>query len=493
MAASITQAEFESRARAAKGDKYSYDRDFYKGMNEEYLMYCPDHGEFTTTPARHINQGSGCKGCLAESISLNKRKRHQEKLEDKQGELYKIKDWLSFEGIRDNVLAKCKNHGEYENTYYSILNTKHGGCPKCKSLLEGEVFIKKANKKHGEGRYIYNVDDYQCSRTLMKIWCPVHEKYFEQRPSAHLQGQNCPECGKQHNSENSLSSLEDFIVKCREVHGDKFDYSQTVYKGRRKEFTVICKYHGEIHMYPNNHLVGQGCTECSKEVYRKRHEDQFLKKVSENTFLQHLDFSKARYITNSTPVDIYCKDHNEWFKRTPNRVLDSKSGLGCATCGKVAMNRWSLNSLLKIPKITQKSGYFYTGRITNVAGIKLGITNNLISRKSHYKRDLKVHEESFEYIKNKESDYFTCALIEVILKKFYVSDLVTHKLEFGGKNEVYNIKNTKLLEDIFNGRLDSEFNRLSKIVTHNNHTELLSFVEHLKSKEEYHNIYYTDN
>ena len=53
-----------------------------------------------------------------------------------------------------------------------------------------------------------------------------------------------------------------FIEKAKHVHGDKYDYSKTVYEHNLKEVIIICKKCGEFEQVPKSHLKGMGCSRC---------------------------------------------------------------------------------------------------------------------------------------------------------------------------------------------------------------------------------------
>jgi hypothetical protein len=44
-----------------------------------------------------------------------------------------------------------------------------------------------------------------------------------------------------------LPDLESFIIKAKEVHGDKYDYSKVEYVNSSTDVTIICPIHGEFH------------------------------------------------------------------------------------------------------------------------------------------------------------------------------------------------------------------------------------------------------
>ncbi|AOQ26834.1 hypothetical protein [Vibrio phage S4-7] len=471
--------DFVKRAREVHGDKYNYYEDGYTSSNNLIKVNCKNHGDFKTTPARHTHNKVKCPKCNQEDRKQRLIQKYTLRVKENTEDKVKVVDWGIFENERSSVEGDCKQHGNFKSTVYSIIKTKHNGCPKCKSLLEGEVFIKKAVELHGD-RYVYDKYDYISSRDFMDILCVKHNKVFQQRPSAHLQGQNCPECGKEASIENSRMSKDDFVKKCTEIHGSLYDYSNTVYEGIKTPCKVKCPVHGEISIKPSTLLMGDGCKLCSKEEYRKKYEDSFLKRVAERKEYSHLDFSKAYYVNNSTKVEGYCKDHEEWFKSTPNKILDSSPIAGCKVCSKIAKNRWTLSALLEIPNIKKKEGYFYTGKISSLTGLKVGITGDLKTRQDVYRDDLKSYSNEFKYLNTKLGGYFTSAVIETVVKKVYRGKSTKHDLDFGGKNEVYDIEDSQLIVDIFKGKWDDKFTWLTKVVTKTNDPNLLDFVQELK-------------
>ena len=56
------------KARVIHGDKYDYSKSKYNGMHKKMLIICPEHGEFTQTPANHIG-GTGCPKCVGKRLT----------------------------------------------------------------------------------------------------------------------------------------------------------------------------------------------------------------------------------------------------------------------------------------------------------------------------------------------------------------------------------------------------------------------------------------
>lgn len=122
----------------------------------------------------------------------------------------------------------------------------------------------------------------------------------------------------------------EFIVKARNTHGDRFDYSLVDYKNYWKHIIIICKIHGEFYQTPRLHLSGNGCSKCYDErrpfVKRSNSED-FINKAN-IIHNKKYDYFKFVYITNRNKGIIICPNHGE-FTQTANSHL---SGRGCNKC-----------------------------------------------------------------------------------------------------------------------------------------------------------------
>jgi len=78
---------------------------------------------------------------------------------------------------------------------------KKGYCPACRFHSSRKTirftaaeFIKRAQIVHGSDRYDYSRVIYKASYIKIIIGCIAHQSWFEQQPSAHLNGQGCRQC-----------------------------------------------------------------------------------------------------------------------------------------------------------------------------------------------------------------------------------------------------------------------------------------------------------
>lgn len=258
----ITTEEWIQKAYKIHGDKYNYNKVEYKSSKEKVCIICPEHGEFWQTANNHLN-GQNCPKCALEMKSNN-------------------------------------------------------------LTLTTEDFIKKASIVHNN-YYDYSKVIYVRSDQKVIIICPEHGE-FEQIPSSHLRGYNCPKCSKHH-----IPTTEEWIEEARKVHGNKYDYSKSDYIGSSNLITIICPIHGEFQQIANNHLRGNGCLKCKNEYMSKSQRntiENFIEKanrVHDNKY----DYSDTTYgKNNKEKVIINCLKHGK-FLQTPH---DHLLGYGCPKC-----------------------------------------------------------------------------------------------------------------------------------------------------------------
>jgi|SRR5690606_5502844 len=129
--------------------------------------------------------------------------------------------------------------------------------------LTTEEFIEKARKVHGD-KYDYSKTLYIKSHSKLTITCRVHGD-FTQKGNDHLNGSGCRKCGG-----TRLKTKEQFVSDAVQVHGYKYNYENTVYKGNTVRISIICPEHGEFWQTPSTHLDGSGCPKCGEESGRNQ-------------------------------------------------------------------------------------------------------------------------------------------------------------------------------------------------------------------------------
>ncbi|RTK97161.1 MAG: hypothetical protein EKK64_02035 [Neisseriaceae bacterium] len=126
-------------------------------------------------------------------------------------------------------------------------------------------------------------------------------------------------------------NTEKFIERAKKTHGNKYDYSNTIYVVSKVKLEIICKECGnKWKTLPHNHLKGNGCKVC---VYKnlpqnqpRSHEEfvRLAKKVHGNKF----DYIE-KYTNNRKNINIKCNVCENVFKQRPGSHLE---GTGCRFC-----------------------------------------------------------------------------------------------------------------------------------------------------------------
>lgn len=319
---------FINKAKEVHGDKYDYSRVEYINSTTKVCIVCPKHGDFWQKPAQHL-QGRGCPVCggklkkdtetfiaLARSVHGNKY------------------DYSKVEYVNNatKVCIVCPEHGEFWQTPKGHL--KGNGCISCSGTEPHttESFIAKALSVHGD-QYNYSRVRYVNARTKVCIICPEHGE-FMQEPAYHLMGEGCPMCGGRY-----PLTQETFIRRARQIHGDKYDYSQTEYVRAKDKVCIICPEHGEFWQKAIHHLMGCGCIECAGLLPYST--DSFIEKAN-SIHGNKYDYSKVEYVNTATKVCISCPEHGEFWQIAGVHL----QGAGCPLCNSSKLEM-EIRNLLK--------------------------------------------------------------------------------------------------------------------------------------------------
>lgn len=328
MGKKVTLEDFIERARAIHGDRYDYSKVAYKNNSTKVEVVCREHGSFFPKPINHIQNKSGCPACAgckrttAEDFIERARAIH--------GDRYDYST-LNYAGVDALVTIRCPDHGIFQQIAYD--HTQGHGCKSCgiekcasahrRSLVD---FIAKARALHGD-RFDYSRAAYINSTTPIEIICPVHGSFW-QAPQDHITRYGCRACAGL-----APVTLEEFIGRARMVHGDRYDYSRVVFSRYSDAIEVVCREHGSFWQTAKSHAAGAGCPDCSG-----------VGRITEGKLIargqavhgKRYDYSQAKIVNGSTPVEIICLDHGMFLQRP----IEHGAGAGCPVCaGKAPITR----------------------------------------------------------------------------------------------------------------------------------------------------------
>ena len=143
-------------------------------------------------------------------------------------------------------------------------------CPYCNGKNRNrkyttEEFINKANEIHNN-KYDYSKSEYVTTDEKVCVICHNKDEFGEEHgefwvtPHAHIGSMKsgCPKCS------NKFGSQERFIKLANLRFNNFYDYSKVEYKNALTDVTIICPFHGEFEITPNEHLSGRGCPNCQE-------------------------------------------------------------------------------------------------------------------------------------------------------------------------------------------------------------------------------------
>lgn len=306
--APTTLAQFLTRAQAAHGDRYDYSRVVYRKVEAKVEIVCPEHGAFWQTPMDHA-AGHGCAACGVEKCAASHRQDADTFIARARAKFGDTLDYsqMGYRNTTTNITIICPVHGPFQQTPNEHLVST--GCPICTGLkpVTAEEFLTRARAQHGD-RYDYSQMDYQGWREPVAIRCAVHGIFWQQ-PKAHAKGHGCPTCGG-----STLLSLEDWLARAREVHGERYDYSQVRLVNTSTKVTILCAKHGPFEQRPVDHVLNaQGCPECAQK--RPISATRFLARARQ----VHGDlyaYPLEQYQGYRRPMAIVCQTHGV-FWQTP--------------------------------------------------------------------------------------------------------------------------------------------------------------------------------
>lgn len=228
----------------------------------------------------------------------------------------------------------CPVHGEFIQTPAKHKAGK--GCKRCACSLINETrkidkdeFIRRSTEKHN-GNYDYSSVDYKGLQEYVDIICPEHG-VFRQRASEHMNGAGCKKCAIE-KSRKTFNDLETIKQKIKEIHGERYDYDFSNYKGGKSTLKIKCEKHGWFDQTVSYHLRGSGCPKCAieKNTELKRHKQEDILKRIDKIYDGQYEIKNFEYKRIGQYVDVLCKKHNHNFRTTVGNLLH---GHGCPMCG----------------------------------------------------------------------------------------------------------------------------------------------------------------
>jgi hypothetical protein len=221
-------------------------------------------------------------------------------------------------------------------------------------------------------------------------------------------------------------TIEEFIKRSIDFHGNKYDYSLVNYINSYTDVKIICPIHDIFEQPPSDHFRF-GCYYCSQKLNsdksaktKRLTTEKFIEK-SIKIHNEKYDYSLSNYTLTDNDVEIICKIHGS-FNQTPHHHL---MGCGCPNC---------YDNI----KIKDKKLYILHDEEYNL--YKIGYSKNVNHRRNQI--ELSINKKL-----NIVKIYENCAILEKKLHKLYNKNRIQHPIKHCGYNEWFKI-NDNVLEDI---------------------------------------------
>ena len=168
-----------------------------------------------------------------------------------------------------------------------------------------------------------------------------------------------------------------FKELAKEVHGNKYNYSKSVYTNNRTPLTITCSTHGDFMQRPVDHIHQKSqCPKCRNAAtadLNRVPKEEFIKR-SEKHHGNKYNYSLVIYKQLKEKVTIVCPEHGEFKQQAHLHSI----GHGCPKCANRGFNKMIPGTLYYI-KITYKGKNYYKIGITNRSVIDRFKAENSIS------------------------------------------------------------------------------------------------------------------
>ena len=125
---------------------------------------------------------------------------------------------------------------------------------------------------------------------------------------------------------------EEFLQRCRQHHGDRYDYSRVDYVDTLHKITIICPEHGPFQQLAYMHMGGHGCRRCSQQRLHVGRRTSFAEvETAVHARFPHYQLDRSTFTGASELVEIYCRLNDHRFQAQP-LVLARHGWAGCPEC-----------------------------------------------------------------------------------------------------------------------------------------------------------------
>ena len=206
-------SQFVIKANKKFNFKFDYSKFEYTNAKTLSVIVCPEHGEFTQSPTRHLSNMYACHKC----------ERAYKKKKDQTG-IPNLENRMSSDEFLRRFTEKF-------GTKYTALLTNYSG--RCGNDIEIVC------QDHG----VQTISPFQ----ILKLVTP------------------CKVCSNETRSASKTKSYNVVVEQLKIKHNNQYVYpteNELEYVNKRSKIKIICPEHGEYVKTSQKHLSGQGCFQC---------------------------------------------------------------------------------------------------------------------------------------------------------------------------------------------------------------------------------------
>ena len=306
----LTTEDFIIKSKEVHNNRYVYTNTKYVNKYVKVEIECRIHGLFSIFPQSHY-KGGNCPKCAKKREVRTK--------------------GLAFHGTGKHAgKSTFKTFSKkFDTSFYSYLKTKH------------------------KNKYKYDTNYYSKCKELDKIpiQCKIHGVFWL-TPKAHMSGQGCGLCNKEH----ALNNIRQLSIKASSIHNNKYIVNIDGVFTASEKVSILCKTcNKEFSMTLQNHAVNkQGCPYC-RGMYKTINE---VKNAVKDT---RITIVSTDMVNTNSIIEASCSEHGTFFKPAKHFLANR----GCPTCSKHGFD-------------LVKPAILYYLSINNGQAYKIGITNRTV-------------------------------------------------------------------------------------------------------------------
>ena len=269
-----TLSYFLKKAREIHEDIYDYSQ-----ITEQHIKGCDSHipikckicqYQWFPTINAFISDKSHCSSCATKIWTLNNFLKKAREIHEDIYDYSQITE-QHVKSCDSRVPIKCKIcQYQWSPTINIHINGKNN-CPNCSKRVPWTLtqFLKRAQEIHGD-KYDYSQvteDHIRGNESHVPVKCKSCQHQWFPRIHGHISSESgCPHCAR------IYWDLTRFLTSAREIHGDKYDYSQVTndhVKKANSRIPVKCKTCGTT-WTPNihSHITDKhGCFHCAHNCW----------------------------------------------------------------------------------------------------------------------------------------------------------------------------------------------------------------------------------